>query len=714
MPVGWRIGHEYEVIVYDDASTDGTTALLEQYGDRLRVMRGDGKGWYAINNNRMAKQAKGKWLCMLNNDTVLRSAWIGPMIALAEKHPDAGVVGNTHVFPGWEIVNHAGVVFDHKQIPRNLYDGLHIKTRGVRQNREVQAAMAACWITPRDFYQELGGFDEQFITGCEDIDYCMRVREHGRKVYISALSVIVHLGGSTPGRYDFDTQNERLFLKRWKSKVQSDWRQLPESEGVDWPRRSDRYTLVRTLWRVPIIRRCVAPLLRTPAGARLRQRLARKLIIDQPVTSICATDQTPEIKPAHSSSPTSPVKLVEAPAVPKASALQEFKSWTPLVPIEIMSPPELDFDQPRPGIAPGNLHKPACQWSDPTPREPITHLSDQLDEHPRARELLEAFEIDTYLRINADLLDAGVTKETALEHFAQHGYRQRRIFSQVLHDTIDPLFYRKEYPELQLESDHAAITHYSYIGRFEDRVPNTFTKNELDSTVHLFQMGKVGSKTIEDAVERAGGGECIHLHWADVYHNERPRLGIHYSRILNQQRSHPTNVVVGVRDPFERVVSGFFQEAESLSIKKNMSDKRAALEQLHDRFTRDAWVICNWFDHNFYCGLDIHEHAFDPKLGYSVIEHENIRVFLYRVDVLNQLQQPLSEFLKLPKLTIGKKNTGGDKLYADVYKEVSDQFRVPHEIASKLIESKYAKHFFKDAELSRMVETWSDRQPATR
>ncbi len=701
MPVGWRIGHEYEVIVYDDASTDGTAELLEQYHDKIRVMRGDGQGWYAINNNRMAEQAKGKWLCMLNNDTQLRPAWIGPMIALAQKHADAGVVGNTHVFPGWEIVNHAGVVFDHKQIPRNLYDGLHVDTRGVRQNREVQAAMAACWITPRDLYQKLGGFDEQYITGCEDIDYCMRVRELGRKVYISALSVIVHHGGSTPGRYNYDTQNERLFLKRWKSKVQSDWKQLPESEGVDWPRRSDRYTLVRTLWRVPIIRRFVAPLLRTSKGARLRQRLARQLIIDQRAASTAAPDVNLEIKP-------------EPEMVPKPSALQEFKSWSPQVPIDLMLPPELDFDQPRPGIAPGNLHTPANQWSDATPREPIEQLSDQLDEHPRARELLEAFEIDAYLRINADLLDAGVTNETALEHFAEHGYRQRRIFSQLLHDTVDPAFYRKEYPELGLNDDHEAITHYAYIGRYEDRVPNTFTKNELESSVHLFQMGKVGSKTIQDAVERAGGSECIHLHWADVYHDERPILGIHYSRILNQHRSHPTNVVVGVRDPFERVVSGYFQEAESLSIKKNMNDKGAALEQLRDRFARDAWVICNWFDHNFYCGLDIHDHPFNPELGYSVIEHNNIRVFLYRVDVLNQLQQPLAEFLDLPKLTLGKKNTGGDKLYAQVYKEVSDQFRVPHEIASKLIESKYAKHFFSDAELSQMVETWSAPQPAVR
>ncbi len=950
MPVGWEIGREYEVIVYDDASSDGTADLLNEYKDQIQVINGDGNGWYALNNNRMAERAKGKWLCMLNNDTVLKPAWIGPMLALAQKRPDAGVVGNTHVFPGSEIVNHAGVVFNGKHIPRNLYDGLPLDLAGVRQDREVQASMAACWITPSELFAQMGGFDERYRTGFEDVDYCLRVREAGHRVYISAQSVIAHHGGSTPGRYVSDTKNERLFLSQWKSKVANDFRVIPEQEGVDWPRRSNGYTLARTVWRNPLVRRSIAPLLRTQAGARIRQRLARKLmsntthtpparqsvtsedsveatspapkseyyltsqghcpacgneatfkskhhwlrdhflcehcnsvpreralmhvlemyypdwremrihesspggrgasitlraqckhytatqydtkipfgkshpsgqyqsenledqtfaddsfdlVISQDVmehvfdpdaafreiartlkpggahifttplvnkhnpTECCATidqdgnvehlrepeyhgnpidasgslvtfrwgyDITQRIHAAtgHSTTLVSlddlskgiraeyievcithvPGKLKPRASQTQCSVLREFKLPKPQPTPEALTPPNLDFDAPRPGVAPGNLHTPSSQWSDPTPRDPIDEIGDQLDDHPRAREVLEAFEPETYHRVNADLQDAGVTEDNAIEHFAERGYRQRRVFSRMLHDIVDPAFYRNKYPELEFENDSDAISHYAYIGRYEDRIPNQLTQKSMDARFHLYQMGKVGSKTIEDAIASAGGGDSLHLHWADQHHEQYPTLGVHYSRILNHKRNNPACVVVGVRDPFERVISGYFQEAETLKIKKNLADQHTAIEQLSSRFTRDAWVICNWFHHNFYCGLDIHDHAFDPEVGYSVIEHGNIRVFLYRVDVLNQLQQPLAEFLDLPKLTLGKKNTGGDKLYAQVYKEVSDQFRVPHEIASKLIESKYTKHFFSDAERARMVETWSAAQPA--
>jgi glycosyltransferase involved in cell wall biosynthesis len=951
MPVGWETGREYEIIVFNDASSDGTAELLNEYQDQIQVINGDGTGWYALNNNRMAEQAQGKWLCMLNNDTELRPAWIGPMLALAQKHPDAGVIGNIHVFPGSEIVNHAGVVFNGKHIPRNLYDGLPLDTQGVRQDREVQASMAACWITPRELFAQVSGFDERYRTGYEDVDYCLRLRESGHRVYISSQSVIAHHGGSTPGRYVSDAKNERLFLSQWKSSVLNDVNEIPDHEGVDWPRRSNGYTIARSVWRNPIVRRSLSPILKTQAGARLRQRMARKLMSDsvhqsstlkpgQTTTSsqqtstksdsnyfltaqghcpACGNESTFRSKHhwlrdhflcqhcnsvpreralmhvlemyypdwremrIHESSPggrgasitlraqckhytatqydtkipfgeshpsgqyqsenleeqtfaddsfdlvisqdvmehvfdpdaafrevartlkpggahifTTPLvnklnpteccaklnddgsvehlrepeyhgnpidssgslvtfrwgyditqrihaatghsttlvalddlskgiraeyievcvthapgQLKHKPSQSKSTVLHEFKAPKPQINSNVLTPPNLNFDLPRPGIASGNLHTPLTQWSDPNPREPIGEISDQLDEHPRAREILETFDSETYLKANTDLSEAGISIDHAMEHFVENGYRQRRVYSRVLHDLVDPAFYRNQYPELALENDSDAISHYAYIGRYEDRIPNQLTKMNMEAKVHLYQMGKVGSKTIEEAVAKAGGGDSLHLHWADQFHEQYPTIGVHYSRILNHRRSEPACVVVGVRDPFERVVSGYFQEAETLKIKKNFADQHAAMEQLSSRFARDAWVICNWFDHNFYCGLDIHEHAFDPKLGYSVIEHENIRVFLYRVDVLNQLQQPLSEFLGLPKLTIGKKNTGGDKLYADVYKEVSDQFRVPHEIASKLIESKYAKHFFSDTELSRMVETWSDRQPAT-
>ena len=278
MPAGYELGRDYEVIVYDDASTDATPELLGEYRTRVQTILGDGQGWYAKNNNAMAQRAKGDWLCMLNNDTVLAPGWLEPMLAMGAKHEDIGIVGNIHVFACRQIVNHAGVVLNDQGIPRNLYDGLGVNTPGVCADRRVQAAMAACWLTPRAVFEELGGFDEKYITGCEDVDYCMRIGAANRSVWIAGESMIIHHGGSTPGRYTLDSVNEKRFLDRWADKVTPDWLTIAQREGIDWPRRSSAYRVARSIWRNPIVRSALGPIMRTRAGAQIRQRGVRVLV----------------------------------------------------------------------------------------------------------------------------------------------------------------------------------------------------------------------------------------------------------------------------------------------------------------------------------------------------------------------------------------------------------------------------------------------------
>ena len=278
MPKGWESGCAYEVIVFDDASTDSTGKLLAEYGDQIQLITGDGDGSYALNNNLMGKRAKGRWLCMLNNDTVLAPGWLEPMLELGEERSSAGVIGNIHVFPGRAVVNHAGVVFNEERVPRNLYDGLAIDTPGLCQDRELQGAMAACWLTPRVVFEQLGGFDVAYRTGCEDVDYCQRVRADGGSVWIAGKSKIVHHGGSTPGRYKFDTINERRFLEQWSAKITPDWRTLGEAEGVDWPNRSLCYRALRSMWRNRLVKVVLSPIVKTHTGSRLRQGIVRRLV----------------------------------------------------------------------------------------------------------------------------------------------------------------------------------------------------------------------------------------------------------------------------------------------------------------------------------------------------------------------------------------------------------------------------------------------------
>ena len=97
----------FEILIYDDLSTDGTADLLASYGDRLRVFRDDARGCFARNNNRLSRAANGRRLVLLNNDMLLRPGWLQPMLGVMDEH-GAGIVGNLQVYPRSGRINHAG------------------------------------------------------------------------------------------------------------------------------------------------------------------------------------------------------------------------------------------------------------------------------------------------------------------------------------------------------------------------------------------------------------------------------------------------------------------------------------------------------------------------------------------------------------------------------------------------------------------------------
>ena len=75
---------------------------------------------------------------------------------------------------------------------------------------------------PRDFFLDMGGFDNAYRNGYEDVDFCLRARQRGRKVYYCAQSVIYHYGQSSPGRTDNDAANAAYFDRKWKGQIRSD------------------------------------------------------------------------------------------------------------------------------------------------------------------------------------------------------------------------------------------------------------------------------------------------------------------------------------------------------------------------------------------------------------------------------------------------------------------------------------------------------------
>ncbi|MGE3808797.1 MAG: glycosyltransferase, partial [Gemmataceae bacterium] len=246
--------------------------FLAGLGERVNVNRAPVRGSFARNMNTLARAASGRWLCLLNNDTVLQPRWLDELLLLAQQQPRAAVLGNLHRFPHNRAIHHAGIVFDESKSPRLLYQGLP-DTPAARVCRPMQCVNAACWLVPADSYHRLGGLDESYWNGYEDMDFCLRARAAGHEVWYCGSSQIEHHGQASPGRMSQEDANRRLFYSRWRDHIVADLDHFVLGDGVPWPRRSRSYRFWHGVWRSRLMSPLRNAFLRTSLGVSLRRRL---------------------------------------------------------------------------------------------------------------------------------------------------------------------------------------------------------------------------------------------------------------------------------------------------------------------------------------------------------------------------------------------------------------------------------------------------------
>ncbi len=204
----------YEVLVVDNASTDGTRGFLQQEekAGRLRAIFNTSNRGFAHACNQAAQQAKCRRLLFLNNDTVVQSGWLGAMFDAAAK-PGIGVVGARLLYADGKI-QHAGIEFING-VPDHPHRCAAADLPEVNRFRELDMVTGACLLIRSELFLQLGGFDEIYKNGVEDVDLCLRARTAGWKVVYEPKAVVYHLEGQSAGRFDHVRENLQIFFERW-------------------------------------------------------------------------------------------------------------------------------------------------------------------------------------------------------------------------------------------------------------------------------------------------------------------------------------------------------------------------------------------------------------------------------------------------------------------------------------------------------------------
>jgi len=210
---------EAEIIVVDNASTDGTKDYLEGLGQQIHVVNNTSNLGFAKACNQGADIATGEYLLLLNNDTIVLGDWLVQILQPLQDE-SIGIVGCKLIYPN-DTVQHAGVGFNDTQgwpEPVHVYRGYPRDAAEVTTAREVQAVTGACIVMKGKLYSACGMLDEGYINGLEDIDLCLKVTSSGFKIWYEPKAEVLHLESRTPGRFEYAWKNISRFRDTWEGK----------------------------------------------------------------------------------------------------------------------------------------------------------------------------------------------------------------------------------------------------------------------------------------------------------------------------------------------------------------------------------------------------------------------------------------------------------------------------------------------------------------
>jgi GT2 family glycosyltransferase len=202
-----------ELIVVDNGSTDGTIAMLQSEFPAVRLIRNDTNLGFARPINQALHVSLGRYLLLLNPDTIVLPGAINELIAYQESNPEVGICGPKVLNRDGTLqkacrrgVSRPWAAFSYFSGLSSLFPsskffgGYLLNYLDENEIQEVDGISGSCMLIRRQVIEQIGYLDERYFAYQEDADYCFQAKVHGWQVVYIPTAQIIHFGGQGGSR----------------------------------------------------------------------------------------------------------------------------------------------------------------------------------------------------------------------------------------------------------------------------------------------------------------------------------------------------------------------------------------------------------------------------------------------------------------------------------------------------------------------------------
>ncbi|UCE17513.1 MAG: glycosyltransferase [Gemmatimonadota bacterium] len=211
-------GLSSEIMVVDNSSSDGSVALIESEFKEVVLIENRENLGFAKANNQALKLARGRFILLLNPDTIVQEDTIRVMMDFMENHSEAGAVGCKVLNPDGSLqaacrrsfptpsVAFFKLIGLSRLFPKSrLFGRYNLTFLDPDEVNEVDALSGSCMFLRREVIDDVGLLDEDFFMFGEDLDWCYRIKRRGWKIYYVPTTQIVHYKGESIRRSEVNS-----------------------------------------------------------------------------------------------------------------------------------------------------------------------------------------------------------------------------------------------------------------------------------------------------------------------------------------------------------------------------------------------------------------------------------------------------------------------------------------------------------------------------